>query len=186
MTAPPKMLQRRVAFTLVELVVACTIMGVLAAALSSAMLIASQSMDNGRGSLRATMDEAEALQQIAAELSLARSVTTSSGTTVTFTVADRDANGTDETITYAWAGTSGNPLTRSYNGGSPVTVLTDVTSLQFVYSVSKNRDLLGWLAILGLGSPDQTVLQSVTIKVQAGLAVMAELPVEILNHPVSP
>jgi hypothetical protein len=45
-----------------------------------------------------------------------------------FVVADRNADGTAEKIRYEWSGTSGHPLRKTVNGGTPVTVLELVTA----------------------------------------------------------
>jgi hypothetical protein len=52
---------------------------------------------------------------------------------ITFTVADRSGDGAPETIRYAWSGVAGDPLTRSYNGGTATTVAPDVRALNFTY-----------------------------------------------------
>jgi hypothetical protein len=53
---------------------------------------------------------------IAAELRYAMSVAELTSNAIMFTVADRDNNGSPETIRYYWTGTPGAPLRRVYNG----------------------------------------------------------------------
>jgi len=62
-----------------------------------------------------------------------------SSTTLAFTVADRDDDAQPETIRYEWSGGNGDPLTRAYNGGSPVSVAADVYAFELDYEI-KSKD----------------------------------------------
>ena len=55
---------------------------------------------------------------------------------ITFDVADRNhGDPGPETITYAWAGTPGDPLTRQYNGGTIVNLQEDVQEFDLRYDL---------------------------------------------------
>jgi hypothetical protein len=54
---------------------------------------------------------------------------------IEFSVADRDGDEVPETIRYAWSGTGGTPLTRQYNGGTVVSILTDVRQFSLTYNL---------------------------------------------------
>src|SRR5690606_14293632 len=104
-----------------------------------------------------------------------------------FTVPDGNGNGSDDTIAYAWSGVAGAALTRQYNGGTAVTILDNVQSLQFTFAevtVAKDGGLLA--SLLGLLQPDDIIVQGVTIKLQAGRAAALQQHVEILNRPQVP
>ena len=118
--------------TLVELVAALAITGVLVLGVASAMLVASKAVDPA-SPLRNTQAAAEATARIAEELRFATGFTQRAARAVTFTVADRDGDGSEETIGYSWSNTAGDPLMRQYNGGTAVPVLSDVHHVYLRY-----------------------------------------------------
>lgn len=127
---------RRRGFTLVELVLSLTIMAILLGAMASAILIASHAVPNGQSPLATAAETADVVDQIAGELLYATSITRATGYAVTFTVADRGHGAVGpETISYAWSGTPGDPLTRQYNGGTVVTVSEEVQDFSLSYFV---------------------------------------------------
>jgi hypothetical protein len=54
---------------------------------------------------------------------------------IEFSVADRNGDDVPETIRYAWSGAVGTPLTRQYNGGTLVYILTDVRQFSLTYNL---------------------------------------------------
>ncbi len=114
-------------YTLVEVLVSSTAMGLLTAGIASALLIATQSLDDTRSAPYQVHRATVAADEIARDLSCAKAFTTasfgSSPYVLEFTVADRDGDDGDEVIRYEWTGTSGDPLTRSVNGGAAISVL---------------------------------------------------------------
>jgi hypothetical protein len=125
----------RRAFTLIELGVSTAITGVLLVSLASVVVVASKVLPSARGPTDSTLAGGLALDQILAELRFATSVTESTATAVAFTVPDRDANGTAETIRYSWAGTD-QPLVRAYNGVN-TDVVPSLRSFALAYSKHK-------------------------------------------------
>ncbi len=117
--------------TLVELVISMTLMTLLTAGIVSAVVLASRAMPPG-GAASQTGNAATVAADLAAELACALWFTERTATAVTFAVPDRDGDGTPDTIRYAWTGT-GQPLTRAYNGGAPVTVLGSVQAFDLDY-----------------------------------------------------
>lgn len=128
--------RRRRAYTLIELVLSMAVMTVLLGGLSSAMMIASRAVPDRNTTLGATLDSANAGDQLAAELFVAKSFSVRSPTAVEFTLADRNADGIDETIRYEWSGAPGASLTRKYNADAAVTVVADVNEFTLVYNVA--------------------------------------------------
>lgn len=165
--------------TLIELVISTSVMVIVLGGLSTAVVFASKAAGADSDPDAQSLDAASALERMLSELSLAKTVTARTSSHVTFTVADRDADGSDEKITYDWDGDAGDPLTRAYNGGAPQTVLgsvqsfnlafsdssadettTDVTSTVRDVTVFGEPDLLGFINdLLGslLGVPSQTI-----------------------------
>jgi hypothetical protein len=94
---------------------------------TSAILIALKGIDGSASNAVRARAAIETLDQVAADLQVATSFQERSATAVTFTVADRNGNGQQETIRYAWSGVAGTPVTRSVNGGPAATMAGGVT-----------------------------------------------------------
>jgi hypothetical protein len=115
-----------------ELVAAMVASGMLLAGLGSVVLIGRQVAYTPMGAIRRT-DSANVISQLTDELQHATLIIGQAANALEFVVADRDADGTAERIRYEWSGTSGHPLYKRMNGGSPVTVLESVTSFNATY-----------------------------------------------------
>jgi len=123
----------RPGFTLLELVVSTAVMSVLMVALGSVMLIAGRAVPQAQSTTGTMSAAAAATEQMASELRYAATVNQQSSTMIEFTVADRSNDGLPETIRYEWSGTSGASLTRQYNAGTAVAVLSDVREFALTY-----------------------------------------------------
>jgi prepilin-type N-terminal cleavage/methylation domain-containing protein len=108
----------RFGYTLVELAVSLSVVGILLGAMGSIVIVAGKAVPETKSSSRATFEAQDALALMSSELRGARTVTELTSNAVTFTVADRNGDGSDETIRYYWAGSSGSPgaVRRVYNG----------------------------------------------------------------------
>jgi prepilin-type N-terminal cleavage/methylation domain-containing protein len=116
----------RPGFTLVEVTVSLMVMSVLVGALASAIIVALHALPRPNDRAAAVSRGATVAGRIAAELQEARHFAERDPHAVTFTVADRDGDGSPERIRYAWSGTPGDPLQREYGGGAAVTLVEDV------------------------------------------------------------
>jgi prepilin-type N-terminal cleavage/methylation domain-containing protein len=121
MTPAGKPRPRVRAFTLLELVVATSVMAILATGIGSVFVLAARALPNARGPSETSITATTALDQLTADLRVATSITAASATSITFTVPDRTGDGVDDTITYSWAG-AGSPIIRQFDGdgGSPI------------------------------------------------------------------
>jgi len=128
-------LTRARGFTLVEMVVAVAVTSAIMLSLASAMLIAGRAMPDASSPAGACVAAAEAVEQMVTELQYAVSIDQRSANRIEFAVADRNADDVPETIRYEWSGTSGAPLTRQYNGGTVVNLLTDIREFNFSYDL---------------------------------------------------
>jgi hypothetical protein len=115
-----------------ELVAAMVASGMLLAGLGSVVLIGRQVAYTPMGALRRT-EAANVISQLTDELQHATLVIGQSPKVLEFVITDRNADGTAEKIRYEWSGTSGHPLRKSINGGSPVTVLETVNNFNATY-----------------------------------------------------
>lgn len=122
---------RRPAYTLLELMVALGSASVLMVGLSSALFIAAQGLDLDQGA-SASRGRADAvLGRMLADARAATRYRSVAPTAIEFDVADRTGDGAADRLRYEWNGVVGSPLTRTLNGGSPVTLLRDVRALTF-------------------------------------------------------
>lgn len=118
-------------YTLIELLVATASASVLMVGLSGALFVSARALDADEGATALRSDADAVLARVADDLRDARRFEQLDPTAVRFRVPDRDGDGADETIAYAWSGVSGDPLTREINGGGAVELLADVRSLDF-------------------------------------------------------
>ena len=130
----------RSAFTLVELVVATAIMGLLMTGLASAIVLATHALPDPESPTSAILENASIADQVAEELGGALWIMERMPTAVTFAVADRDGNGLPERIRYAWSGTPGDPLTRQYNGAAEIEMLPDVEAFDVGYELQPETE----------------------------------------------
>lgn len=112
----------RPGLTLIEMVVALVVMGVILATLSSIFAISMKAFPApaaDQAAIAASLQDAAGM--IKDDLSSAVSVVSVDSSSIQFRVADRDRDGAQETIAYRWPG-AGSAVMRSYKGGSDVAV----------------------------------------------------------------
>lgn len=115
--------------TLLEVVVATAILGILLAGMTSAVFLASRAVPDGKRGASGLLSTGRATEMIAADLFYAASLPVNpQSADITFTVADRTGDGTAETIRYLWSG-PGTPLYREVNGARAA-VLENVQEFQ--------------------------------------------------------
>lgn len=126
---------RRRGFTLVEQVVSLGVFSALMTGLGSVVILASTALPNKETPRLAVVQASQIVEQLAAELQTANSISERTPTSITFTVADRNQppDGVDETIRYAWSGVAGEPLTRRYNAALAVEVAPSVKAFNLDY-----------------------------------------------------
>ena len=124
---------RRAGFTLIEQVVSLSVISVLMTGLGSVIVLATNVLPSKNTPLVAVVESSQIVEQIAAELHTANSISERTATSIAFTVPDRNNDAVDETIRYAWSGTSGAPLTRRYNAAAIVEIAPSVKSFNLNY-----------------------------------------------------
>lgn len=127
-------------FTLIEMVITLAVIGVLLAGMSSAIVLATRALPSHDGPAAAAVASADALHTLRDDLRAATELPAFDATSVTLHLPDRDGDGRPEVVTYAWAGTAGDPLTRAANGNTPVTVLDNVESFALAYTTADDAD----------------------------------------------
>jgi len=120
-------------------VVGMAVMSVLMVALGSAVMLASKALPDEQR-LDRNLTSSQVANRIAAELEEAVHVTERTNRAVTFTVTDRDDDGSPERLRYAWSGAAGDGLTRQYNDESEVEILGDVHHFELSYDVATTTE----------------------------------------------
>jgi len=125
----------RRAFTLIELLVSMSITSIIFLAIGSTIVIVSRSLPNPEDPTEHALSTAQVLQRLDSELRYATDINLPTQTSIEFTVADRDADASPETLLYGWSGTPGDPLTRSRNGGAPETLIEGVRGWDIAFDI---------------------------------------------------
>jgi prepilin-type N-terminal cleavage/methylation domain-containing protein len=120
-------------FTLIEVVMSLLVLSILMIAVEASLVASTKAIPDPTSITSAITAGASVTNRITGELAYALSVTEMTANAITFTVADRNGDGAPETIRYAWSGTAGDPLTRQYNGGTPVAIASSLRSLRLDY-----------------------------------------------------
>lgn len=123
------------AFTLVELVISLGVMSVLAVGVSSAILVSLRSVETSDSQSARIRQAADVSSQMAAELTTALDVSERANQTITFSVPDRDNDGSSEEIQYAWSGVAGDPLMRRLNAEAANPILRNVHAFGLSYDL---------------------------------------------------
>lgn len=119
-------------YTLMEMLAASASATVVVAGLTSAMIVASQTLDLSEQSVAARARGSRAVTQVLDDVSEALAFSERTPTAITFTVPDRTGDDAEEEIRYAWSGVEGDPLVYSLNGVSS-TLVDEVKRLDFDY-----------------------------------------------------
>jgi prepilin-type N-terminal cleavage/methylation domain-containing protein len=149
----------RRAFTLVELVTAMAICGILLTAIASALSFSIKT-STGQGAVNQTnlLTAGDSADQIADDLHVAMSFSERTGTSVAFTVPDRVNNGTPNQVRYAWDGISGDPLTRQFSAANTPILTASATTPTTLLSGVSNFDLNYLTRLMGTAAVTPSVL----------------------------
>ena len=123
--------RRRRGFTLVETVTALSVLAILLVACGSTVMLAEKTALDATSKTLPQLQAADAASQMADDLTVATNFTQRTPAAVTFTVPDRLATGSPQAVTYAWSGTAGDPLKRTFNGGAATAIVPNVQGLNF-------------------------------------------------------
>ncbi len=126
---------QRPGFTLLEMATSVAVMSILMVGMGSVILVAGKALPDAERPTSKLIRTSELAGEIVAELQEARHIAERTANAITFTVADRDGDGSPERIRYAWSGMPGDPLTRRYNSGSVVNVLENIHVFDLDYDI---------------------------------------------------
>lgn len=156
---------RRDGLTLLEMVVALSSAAVLMTAMASTMFVALRASDPSYTVAPGILETSACLADMTAELQYTIAINALNANSITVTVPDRnDADTAPETIRYSF---SGSTLSRQYNGGANVEVLTGVASVTFT------------------PYPSSTAPKTITVAIQrtAGATSTVHTGIPLINMP---
>lgn len=113
------------------MVLSLSLVGLVLASLGSMLAFSMQAAPRPDDAVIRVTDASLPISIMTEEIGSAIAITSVSASRITFKLADRTGDDTPETVTYDWAGTPGDPLTRAINAGDPTVVLADVQSIEF-------------------------------------------------------
>ncbi len=122
------------AFTLIEVVVASAVAGILLFGLVSAVLIVGRAAPDDASPQAQVSSAASIVDEMARDIQYALTAPEWGLRVIEVTVADRDADGQPETIRYEWDGKPGGPLLKTLNGKT-VEAAPTVEALAFQHDV---------------------------------------------------
>ncbi len=123
----------RCGFSFIEMIVASASTAILLGGLASSIVVVSKAFDTKDAETTRQLNASFVADEFFTDLHFATGFTERTATAVTFEVPDRDGDGTNETLRYAWDGNKGSPLTRALNGSTPEPILADIASLNLKY-----------------------------------------------------
>jgi prepilin-type N-terminal cleavage/methylation domain-containing protein len=126
----------RPGYTLIELVMAMAIAGILLMGMSASIVIASRCVSEGYDVVGLALRTSDALGEVNSDLSTAEDFLDRTSSSVTFTVPDRDGDGVSETVKYWWTGSSDGRLMRQVNGGPEVVLAENVRQFALTYGLT--------------------------------------------------
>ncbi len=118
------------AFTLIEVVLSLSVLGIVLAALGSVLGLTLRALPGRGEASEQTILASRILEQITDDITSAKQIA-SAATTLALVIPDRDNDGVDERIEYSWDGAQGSPLMRRTGGGTWSPVLATVNSVAF-------------------------------------------------------
>ncbi len=125
---------RRRGFTLVELVSSLFVSSVVIVALASSIGLASRALPDGSRPTQTAVSVQRALDLIANDARFATTLTIVNEGEISLETPDRDGDGVSDIITYRWAGTEGDPLTREYKSLGEAPVITSADDVGFEWA----------------------------------------------------
>ena len=130
---------RRSAFTMIEMLLALALAAIVLSALQSLILVAGRAIPDAQGVQSSTVEAADVLERLAAEVSVAVEVLELNTNGITFSLNDWTGDSVVETVKYAWSGVVGDPLLRAVNGGTASVLVGAVESFT-LSSVTNSTD----------------------------------------------
>jgi hypothetical protein len=133
---------RRRGYSLTEAVVSIGVATTLMLGMGSTVYLVSRTTTDANRPVAQMLSSSLAINDLARDLHYATSFSERSVRAVEFNIADRTGDGIAETVRYEWSGVTGDPLTRSVNGGAAQSVSDDVHDFALSYAVQSVEEEL--------------------------------------------
>lgn len=125
-------------FSFVDVSFSIVLTTILLGGIMTSVVTAMRALPNPLSASQSSMAAFLLVDQMATELESALYVTQHTATTLGYTVPDRNGDGIPERVVYSWSGVAGAPLTRQYNGATPVTLAASVNSFGLTPNYTTN------------------------------------------------
>jgi len=129
--APSVAATARSAFTLIEMALSMSLVGIVLISLSTMLALTMEAAPRPDDPATITRDVAFPVDLITEELSSAISIISVSPHAIRFRIADRDGDDQPETIIYEWSGKEGAPITRAVNAEKPIDLIKAAFDVDF-------------------------------------------------------
>ncbi|MBX2852741.1 MAG: prepilin-type N-terminal cleavage/methylation domain-containing protein [Phycisphaeraceae bacterium] len=120
-------------YTLIEMVLSLALLSIIMVSAGSAMLFAAKAVPNDGDPLTQRTHDARLVARISEDLAQAKYVLEYTSQAVTIVVPDRDGDSIPDRIRYAWAGSSGGPLTYQFNDAAATTIAPSIDDFELTY-----------------------------------------------------
>ena len=125
------------AFTLLELVIAISIMSMLSMAAMGMMMFSARQTATAAEIDQKSFNARDIIDEVMVDIAFALNFTERRSDAISFTVPDRTGDGIPESIRYAWVHDAPDPkqwsLTKEYNASEAKVLVEDVRSFELTY-----------------------------------------------------
>lgn len=175
MIEPRSIPRLRGAFTLIEVILATSILAIVGATVSSVLMVAARSSPPATGGSATDVSIADALAIMALDIGLASEFLAIEDEYTSFVGADANGDGIADEIGYAFFEDSGGQLLRLV-GADLSTMHTGIASVEFSY-------LTGTVTV---GGASQDVVRAVAIEVETSDGSIYRRTIRCVGQPVAP
>lgn len=165
----------RRAFTLIEVILATSILGIVGVTVSSVLMVAARSSPPATGGSATDVAVSQALAVMAIDIGLASKFLATETGYVTFAGADANGDGAADEIAYAFLDESGGQLLRMV-GADLSTMHTGLSDLTFSY-------LTGTVTV---GDTTESVVRAVAIRLEAADGSLYRRTIRCVGQPTMP
>lgn len=123
-------------FTLLEVIISSLLLTIVVSAASALLFVTARAVPAGDDPVLGATETLRAMDMLASELAFATSLSVAGPAEVEFTIRDRDGDGADDVIHYAWSGNAGEPWIRTVAGHYPERIVRSLQALAITYEIS--------------------------------------------------
>jgi len=125
-------MKHRSGYTLFELTISVGVAGILIVGMASALVVSTKAVATPATVVEA-QDSSDLVREFLEDSQHAIYILEHTNKTFEFALTDMDGDDLSDVVRYEWSGTAGDPLHRTFNGGSQVVVAANVQSFDLDY-----------------------------------------------------